>query len=59
LKNIDFTKFLENRNENISYSTSDFSHQLTFCEPTYIGNSKGETGITKSIDIPKVCGFNI
>ncbi len=60
LKNIDFSKFLDSRNDynnNISYATSDFKHEqheLSFCEPTYLGNSKKEVGVTKSADNPKV-----
>jgi hypothetical protein len=61
LKNIDFSKFLDSRNDynnnSNSYATNDFKHEqheLSFCEPTYLGNTKKEVGVTKYGDNPKV-----
>lgn len=37
-----------------SYASSDYRLALVFCEVTFVGNGKIESGITKSLDHIKV-----
>ena len=51
LKNIDFTKFLENQN---NFEANIVHHEREFCEPLFLGNTKQDIGYTSSSDTPKV-----
>ncbi len=56
LKNIDFTNFLENRN---NFDTNIIRHEREFCDPLFLGNTNQEFGYTKDADTPKVKNYNI
>jgi hypothetical protein len=44
LKTVDFDKFINVQNNYDNYASNNFKDDLTFCDTTYIGNSKGELG---------------
>jgi hypothetical protein len=48
LKSVDFDKFLNVQNNYDSYASSNLKSDLTFCEETYIGNTKDDFGITQN-----------
>jgi hypothetical protein len=46
LKGVDFGKFLNVQNNRDDYASNNINDDLTFCEITYIGNTKGDFGVS-------------
>jgi hypothetical protein len=51
LKNVDFSKFLDNQN---NFESNPIRQEREYCDPLYIGNSAQEIGYSQNSNSPKV-----
>ena len=56
LKNVDFSKFLDNQD---NFDSNKLRHEKEFCEPLLLGNTKLDIGYTENIENPKVIIINL
>jgi|LauGreDrversion4_2_1035121.scaffolds.fasta_scaffold2299254_2 hypothetical protein len=51
LKNVDFSKFLDNQN---NFESNPIRHEREYCDPIFIGNSAQDIGYSENSNCPKV-----